>query len=138
MLDIAIKGGTALVGAECRPERADVGIADGRVVAIGTHVGAARVSLDARGGMVAPGFVDIHTHSDFTLPIRPQGEAKLRQGVTTDVTGNCGFSPFPTRRPTRRVRSAGSSSRSSASAGRAWRSSLPRAAMPRSASTWLR
>jgi N-acyl-D-amino-acid deacylase len=95
MLDIAITGGTVLVGAECRPERADVGIADGRVVSIGAHVGAARVSLDATGAVVAPGFVDIHTHSDYTLPVRPQAEAKLRQGVTTDVTGNCGFSPFP-------------------------------------------
>ena len=95
MLDIAIKGGTALAGADCRPERADVGIADGRVVSIGAHVGAARVSLDAAGGVVVPGFVDIHTHSDFTLPVRPHAEAKLRQGVTTDVTGNCGFSPFP-------------------------------------------
>jgi N-acyl-D-aspartate/D-glutamate deacylase len=44
---------------------------------------------------VAPGFIDIHTHSDFTLPVRPNAEAKLLQGVTTDCTGNCGFSPFP-------------------------------------------
>jgi N-acyl-D-amino-acid deacylase len=45
--------------------------------------------------LVTPGFIDMHTHSDFTLPIRPSAEAKLLQGVTTDVTGNCGFSPFP-------------------------------------------
>jgi N-acyl-D-amino-acid deacylase len=42
-----------------------------------------------------PGFIDMHTHSDFTIPVRPSAEAKLLQGITTDVTGNCGFSPFP-------------------------------------------
>jgi N-acyl-D-amino-acid deacylase len=94
VLDLAIRGGTACVGRECRLERADVGIADGRIVAVGA-VGSAREEIDATDRIVAPGFIDIHTHSDFTLPIRPAAEAKLRQGVTTDVSGNCGFSPFP-------------------------------------------
>lgn len=51
--------------------------------------------IDATELLVLPGFIDIHTHSDFTLPVRPEAEARLRQGVTTDVTGNCGLSPFP-------------------------------------------
>ena len=80
MLDIAITGGTALVGAECQPVRADVGIADGRVVSIGAHVGAARVSLDAEGVLVVPGFVDIHTHCDHTCPRARQAESKLLPG----------------------------------------------------------
>lgn len=51
--------------------------------------------IDATGMMVVPGFVDIHTHTDFTLPTHPQADARVKQGITTDVTGNCGFSPFP-------------------------------------------
>src|SRR5690348_3197237 len=51
--------------------------------------------IDADGLVVLPGFVDMHTHSDFTVPDDPAAEARLRQGITTDVTGNCGFSPFP-------------------------------------------
>ncbi|GLY73904.1 N-acyl-D-amino-acid deacylase family protein [Actinoallomurus iriomotensis] len=51
--------------------------------------------IDAAGLVVLPGFVDMHTHSDFTLQDDPAAEARLHQGITTDVTGNCGFSPFP-------------------------------------------
>jgi N-acyl-D-amino-acid deacylase len=51
--------------------------------------------VDARGLVVAPGLIDIHTHSDFTLPLNPQAESKIRQGVTTEVVGNCGFSVAP-------------------------------------------
>lgn len=51
--------------------------------------------IDAAGLLVLPGFVDVHTHSDFTLQHDPAAPARLHQGITTDVTGNCGFSPFP-------------------------------------------
>ncbi|MFI0370717.1 amidohydrolase family protein [Actinomadura sp. 1N219] len=51
--------------------------------------------FDATGLVVLPGFVDMHTHSDFTLQHDPAAPSRLHQGVTTDVTGNCGFSPFP-------------------------------------------
>ena len=51
--------------------------------------------IDARGQVVAPGFIDIHTHSDFTLPLNPRAESKIRQGVTLEVVGNCGFSVAP-------------------------------------------
>jgi N-acyl-D-amino-acid deacylase len=92
--DLLIRGGL-LVDGDRDPWRDDVAIEDGRIVAVGRGLGPARETIDASGRLVAPGFVDIHTHSDFSLPRRPQAEAKLRQGVTTDVTGNCGFSPFP-------------------------------------------
>lgn len=94
MLDLLIRGGT-LVDGEHEPRIADVGIEGGVIAGVGSGLGTARRTVDAGGKTITPGFIDIHTHSDFTLPLRPAGEAKLRQGVTTDVTGNCGFSPFP-------------------------------------------
>jgi N-acyl-D-amino-acid deacylase len=45
--------------------------------------------------VVSPGFIDIHTHSDLTLLVEPEGMSKVRQGVTTEVSGNCGYSPYP-------------------------------------------
>src|SRR6266704_430198 len=61
---------------------------------------AARRVVAADGAVVAPGFIDLHTHSDFTLPRFPRAPAMTRQGVTTQVLGNCGFSPFPIAPPT--------------------------------------
>ncbi len=54
-----------------------------------------RKTIDATGLAVAPGFIDIKTHSDFTLPINPKAESKVRQGVTTEIIGHCGFSVAP-------------------------------------------
>ena len=55
----------------------------------------AEKTIDAAGLAVAPGFIDIKTHSDFTLPINPKAESKVRQGVTTEIIGHCGFSVAP-------------------------------------------
>ncbi len=71
-------------------------IEGGRIAAIGRDVaGSARKTIDAEGLAVAPGFIDIKTHSDFTLPINPKAESKVRQGVTTEIVGHCGFSVAP-------------------------------------------
>jgi N-acyl-D-amino-acid deacylase len=51
--------------------------------------------VSARGAVLAPGFVDLHTHGDFTVPVTPGAPALISQGVTTQLAGNCGFSPFP-------------------------------------------
>src|ERR1700689_2584151 len=94
MFDIVFRGADVVDGAHPQ-RRADVAIEDGRVAEVGLGLGPGRRVVEVPGRIVVPGFIDIHTHSDFTLPLRPAGTAKLLQGVTTDATGNCGFSPFP-------------------------------------------
>lgn len=96
MDDILIRGGTVIDGTGGAAREADVCIVGDRIraVAVGEVTSAHRV-IDARGMVVAPGFIDIHTHSDFTLPVNPQSESKIRQGVTTEVIGNCGLSTAP-------------------------------------------
>src|SRR5262249_61800397 len=72
------------------------GIGAGRVVALERRSSRpARRVIEARDQVVAPGLIDIHTHSDFTLPLNPRAESKVRQGVTLEVVGNCGFSAAP-------------------------------------------
>ncbi|HEY7664043.1 MAG TPA: D-aminoacylase [Xanthobacteraceae bacterium] len=94
--DILIRGGLVFDGSGAAGRRADLAIRDGRIAAIEAGVGdAARKVIDAAGLAVAPGFIDIKTHSDFTLPINPKAESKVRQGVTTEIIGHCGFSVAP-------------------------------------------
>jgi len=96
MDDIVIRGGQLIDGSGAPARRADLAIAGGRISAISDrHASGARREIDAAGQVVAPGFIDIHTHSDFTLPLNPRAESKIRQGVTTEVLGNCGFSAAP-------------------------------------------
>src|SRR5712692_6535892 len=96
MDDLAIRGGLVVDGTGAPGREADVFVGDERIVAIERGAGrTARRTIDARGQVVAPGFIDIHTHSDFTLPLNPRAEGKIRQGVTTEVVGNCGFSVAP-------------------------------------------
>ncbi len=96
MHDILIRNGLLFDGAGNPGAPGDLAIADGRITTIGPNVaGAARKVIDAQGLAVAPGFIDIKTHSDFTLPINPKAESKLRQGVTTEIIGHCGFSVAP-------------------------------------------
>ena len=96
MDDILIRGGEVIDGSGAPARHADIAIADGRISTIADlYVGHARREIDATGLTVTPGFIDIHTHSDFTLPLNPRAESKIRQGVTTEVLGNCGFSAAP-------------------------------------------
>src|SRR5499426_593675 len=96
MHDILIRGGTLFDGSGSPDVPGDILIADGRIAAIGQDLaGSARKTIDAQGLAVAPGFIDIKTHSDFTLPINPKAESKVRQGVTTEIIGHCGFSVAP-------------------------------------------
>ncbi len=96
---LIIRGGTVHDGSGAEPVEADVLVDEGRIVDVGdlAHVEAQR--LDARGCLVTPGFIDIHSHSDFTLVVDPRAVSSVHQGVTTEVVGNCGFGCFPIREP---------------------------------------
>ena len=104
MTDLVLGGGTLVDGTGAPPRAADVLIAGGRVEAViervaepGVEPGAAPgvPRLDVSGRVVCPGFVDIHTHSDLTLLSNPLAHSKVRQGVTTEVVGNCGLGVAP-------------------------------------------
>lgn len=92
--EIVVRGGDVVDGTGAPRRRADVGITAGRVSGIGTGLRGGTV-VDAGGRIVAPGFIDLHSHADFTVEGAPQATTQLHQGVTTLLTGNCGFSPFP-------------------------------------------
>ena len=94
--DTLIRNGSVIDGSGAPATVGDVAIRDGRIAAIGpTLAGDAAKTIDATGLAVSPGFIDIKTHSDFTLPINPKAESKVRQGVTTEIIGHCGFSVAP-------------------------------------------
>jgi N-acyl-D-amino-acid deacylase len=96
VLDLKIEGAQVIDGTGRPGARADVGIKDDRIVAVGDlHREAAGSNLHASGKVVAPGFIDMHSHSDWRLWENRRAESKVRQGVTTEVVGNCGFSPAP-------------------------------------------
>jgi len=98
--DLAIVGGIVIDGTGAPRRRADVYIDRGRVVAMGDgEMGyEADLTIDATGQVVAPGFIDVHTHDDRAVFVPTQILPKLSQGVTTVVTGNCGISIAPYQR----------------------------------------
>ena len=97
MFDFLIRGGTVLDGAGGDPRRVDVGIVGDRIAAMGDLASGQGDELDATGLFVAPGFIDIHSHSDYTLLADPRAVSAIHQGVTTEVVGNCGHGCFPIR-----------------------------------------
>jgi N-acyl-D-amino-acid deacylase len=97
MFDFVIRNATLVDGTGDPARTADVGITGERITAVGDLPDGveARSEIDAAGRVLAPGFVDIHTHSDLSLVADGTGESKLLQGVTTEVVGNCSFAAFP-------------------------------------------
>jgi len=74
-----------------------VAVEDGRIAAVGAVPATECPEIDASGLYVAPGFIDIHSHSDYTLLVDPRAMSAVYQGVTLEVVGNCGFGCFPIR-----------------------------------------
>ena len=98
--ELIIRGGLIADGSGKPTFRADLAIADGRITEIGTIPHNAEIPyLDATDLLVAPGFIDIHSHSDFTLYADPRAISSITQGVTTEVVGNCGHGSAPIADP---------------------------------------
>ena len=97
--DLLLENGTIIDGSGTEGTPGSVAVANGRIAATGALPGAtARTTLDCRGKVIAPGFIDMHSHSDWVLPNDDHGAVLaplLEQGITTIVGGNCGCSPAP-------------------------------------------
>jgi N-acyl-D-aspartate/D-glutamate deacylase len=95
--DLVIKGGTIVDGTGSAPFEADLAVAGDRIVTVGRHDGPAGEVIDARGRLVTPGFVDVHTHLDAQLTWDPLGAPACWHGITSVVVGNCGVGFAPCR-----------------------------------------
>ncbi|MSY10104.1 MAG: amidohydrolase family protein, partial [Actinobacteria bacterium] len=94
VFDIAITG-SLYDGTGSLPQVCTIAIKDGLIAYVGNDQVQATLVIDATDLAVAPGFIDVHTHSDVSLLLDGRGQSKVFQGVTTEVTGNCSFSAFP-------------------------------------------
>lgn len=96
MYDIIIKNGSIIDGTASRPFEADLAIKGQNICEVGQIKDtAAAVTINAEGCVVAPGFIDMHSHADFSLPVQPTADSLLHQGITSAVVGQCGLSPAP-------------------------------------------
>ena len=102
-----VRGGLVIDGTGAPAYEADIVVDDGAIADVGRELSppAGAEVLDATGLTVAPGFIDIHSHSDFTLLVDPRAVSQITQGVTLEVVGNCGFGCSPLGDP-RLVREA--------------------------------
>ncbi len=94
MIDVALRGGWIIDGTGKNRFQADIGLHGEKIVEIG-RVSEATIEIEAENLIVSPGFVDPHSHSDFTLHSNRESHSSIRQGVTTEIVGNCGFSNAP-------------------------------------------
>ena len=96
MYDIIFKNVRVIDGTSAPWFRADVAVKDGRICRVGAIKDAsARQIVDGKDQYLAPGFIDIHSHSDTSLPAYPQAESRILQGITTEIGGDCGLSVAP-------------------------------------------
>ena len=96
MCDLLIKNGTVIDGSGSPAYLSDIAIKKGKIDKIGTSldIDCGKV-IDASNQIVCPGFIDIHSHTDATILINHKAESKIRQGITTEIVGNCGMSAAP-------------------------------------------
>jgi len=94
VIDYLFSGGLVADGTGSSLKRTFIGIDSDQIILTDTYV-PAREEIDISGKIIAPGFIDIHTHSDLTLLSNPLAQSKIRQGVTTEVVGNCGYGVAP-------------------------------------------
>lgn len=96
MSSFLIRGAMVIDGSGGEPFRADIAVKDELITEVSTSIkGGGSTVIDADGLVAAPGFIDIHSHTDLTIFKRPLAESKALQGVTTEVVGNCGIGAFP-------------------------------------------
>ena len=93
--DIVIKGGEIFNGTDDRPFKSDIGISEGKIIRIGEINEKGNKTIDAKGLVVSPGFIDMHNHADHAILAFPNAECYIMQGVTTSLVGNCGLSMAP-------------------------------------------
>jgi N-acyl-D-amino-acid deacylase len=99
--DLILRNGTVVDGTRASRFAADVAVEGDRIVEIGSPKGKARKEIEAKGKIVAPGFIDAHTHDDRLMLSAPEMAPKVSQGVTTVIAGNCGVSLAPLQLGTR-------------------------------------
>ncbi|GAN33644.1 MAG: D-aminoacylase [Candidatus Brocadia sp. AMX2] len=96
--DLIIKNGTVIDGTGMAGQNLDIGIRQDTITLLDPYIpDNGCPTVYAKGMIVAPGFVDIHSHSDFLWLVRPESDSKILDGVTTEICGNCGLSAFPLR-----------------------------------------
>jgi len=94
-MNLFIENALIFNGLGSSPFKANVGIKEDRIIYIGKEKYSARRTIKAKELVLTPGFIDTHSHSDFTILAEPRAEGKITQGITTEINGNCGVSGFP-------------------------------------------
>ena len=92
MFDIVINSGKVFTGGDKAPEIQNIGIIKDKIEFCGPEIIKGVQEIDAKGFLVTPGFIDLHTHSDLSFLVDPEADSKITQGVTFELMGNCGMS----------------------------------------------
>ena len=95
MYDILFKNARIVDGTGSPAYKGDLAVKDGKIAKIGKINAEAKETIDCDGLVLSPGFIDIHSHSDFSILGVPLSESRILQGVTTELGGDCGLSPAP-------------------------------------------
>jgi N-acyl-D-amino-acid deacylase len=104
MSSFLIRGAQVIDGSNREPFQGDIAVENGTITEVSSSIkGGGKTVIEADGLVAAPGFIDIHSHTDLTIFKHPLAESKALQGVTTEVIGNCGIGPFPVNEERRAV-----------------------------------